>query len=484
VAGHEPEVLDTFGIPWRTSSPSDHIRCPYPDHEDKDPSWRWDKEKRRAYCTCSPQGDNIAGVVMKIWGLDYSQAKFRIVKHILRREDLIRTTGERGAERLLDPPPDQRDDGPPRAYLAHRLGIAPKDVLMPTSPAAGWRKRGYYDGSLDRHVGYFPCAVFGLVNSEGRIHVQRIYVKPGARARPRSRRSEDGTPRSPKKAAKLAEGDSIDGRRVHWGDPATAPTTIVGEGIESAQAGAQANAAQINAGTIAAFATVSASWMPQWQPGPKTETVIILADRDEAKDPKDTGFKAGQKAAEALAAKLMAMGLRVFLALPGSRGTNCDALNVWEMGGASAVRALIDTAKLWSPASPPPPPPLPPKPVAGFAEFTDFLSGDTVVPIFPTHLLPHPFNAHVADIADRMQVPPDFAAIPLLIQGATMLGRKFRLLPKRHDVKWQERACLWGMVIALSGSRKTPAQADVLAPIHRMQAEGATTRTQWPNGRS
>jgi putative DNA primase/helicase len=106
-----------------------------------------------------------------------------------------------------------------------------------------------------------------------------------------------------------------------------------------------------------------------------------------------------------------------------------------------------------------------------FAEFADILGNEMTVPLFPTELLPHPFNAFVQDIANRMQVPPDFVAIPLLVEAATMLGRAFSLQPKRNDIKWRERACLWGMVIAPSGSLKTPAMLAPLEKIHDMQRQ-------------
>jgi len=40
VKGREAEILDGLGIDWRSGHP--HITCPYPTHDDDDPSWRWD----------------------------------------------------------------------------------------------------------------------------------------------------------------------------------------------------------------------------------------------------------------------------------------------------------------------------------------------------------------------------------------------------------------------------------------------------------
>jgi hypothetical protein len=52
IAGSEERVLAALGIPWKGR---DHIRCPFPDHDDKRPSWRWGVDKRgrpRWFCTC------------------------------------------------------------------------------------------------------------------------------------------------------------------------------------------------------------------------------------------------------------------------------------------------------------------------------------------------------------------------------------------------------------------------------------------------
>jgi len=50
VRGRETDLLDALNIDWRRAKP--HIRCPYQDHDDNNPSWRWDERKRKAFCTC------------------------------------------------------------------------------------------------------------------------------------------------------------------------------------------------------------------------------------------------------------------------------------------------------------------------------------------------------------------------------------------------------------------------------------------------
>jgi hypothetical protein len=70
VAGRETEVLSAMGIQW--NGQSGHIRCPYPDHKDEHPSWRWNPAKRKAHCTCTPSA-SIFDVVVKVRGVDFER---------------------------------------------------------------------------------------------------------------------------------------------------------------------------------------------------------------------------------------------------------------------------------------------------------------------------------------------------------------------------------------------------------------------------
>ncbi len=107
---------------------------------------------------------------------------------------------------------------------------------------------------------------------------------------------------------------------------------------------------------------------------------------------------------------------------------------------------------------------------AAWPELIDIVADADLTPPFPTHLLPRPWSIFVADVADRMQVPADFVAIPLLVAAATMLGKEFRIAPKLHD-DWTERPCLWGVVIAPPGAKKTPPMEAAMRPVSAMQRE-------------
>jgi hypothetical protein len=58
VAGREGELLGLLGIDPGPSRGARHRPCPFPDHDDAHPSWRWDAEKRRWFCTCAEKGGN------------------------------------------------------------------------------------------------------------------------------------------------------------------------------------------------------------------------------------------------------------------------------------------------------------------------------------------------------------------------------------------------------------------------------------------
>jgi len=86
IKGHETEILDALDIHWREGEP--HINCPYPDHADNNPSWRWDRRKARAYCTCHTGGHSALDVIMNVERIDFETAKIRAAD-LLHRSDLI-----------------------------------------------------------------------------------------------------------------------------------------------------------------------------------------------------------------------------------------------------------------------------------------------------------------------------------------------------------------------------------------------------------
>jgi hypothetical protein len=201
---------------------------PYPQHEDRNPSWRWDEQRARAHCSCT-NGDTIFNVVMKIEGIDFDAAKLRIAE-LLGRRDLIRerSAGPRSqatdAESLLNPPLQDRDDRLGANYLAHRWRVSPDAVPMPATPVVGIKALGYYDAPPPAqgrgrppkpvHVGDFPCVVFGTLDAGGNRHAHRVYVAPDGAGKAELGARPDGHPRDPKKSAWVIGGQNTAGRSV------------------------------------------------------------------------------------------------------------------------------------------------------------------------------------------------------------------------------------------------------------------------------
>jgi hypothetical protein len=71
VAGRERDVLIALGIEDPAKGKT-HIHCPFPDHPDKHPSWRWDRRQARFHCTCG-SGD-IFEMIKRMHGTDYPGA--------------------------------------------------------------------------------------------------------------------------------------------------------------------------------------------------------------------------------------------------------------------------------------------------------------------------------------------------------------------------------------------------------------------------
>jgi putative DNA primase/helicase len=92
-----------------------------------------------------------------------------------------------------------------------------------------------------------------------------------------------------------------------------------------------------------------------------------------------------------------------------------------------------------------------------------------VVP-FDYNLLPEALREFVADVAERMQCPPDFPAVATMEAIAGVVGKKIGIRPKRQD-DWLVIANLWGAVIGRPGIMKTPAIRQPIKFLHRLQLE-------------
>jgi hypothetical protein len=91
---------------------------------------------------------------------------------------------------------------------------------------------------------------------------------------------------------------------------------------------------------------------------------------------------------------------------------------------------------------------------------------------FPMAALPEAFAPWVCDVSVRMHCPPDFVAVPLLVAGASLVGRHIGIRPQRHT-DWIERGNLWALIVGRPGFMKSPAMSQALAPMDRLEARAA-----------
>ncbi len=80
------------------------------------------------------------------------------------------------------------------------------------------------------------------------------------------------------------------------------------------------------------------------------------------------------------------------------------------------------------------------------------------VAYFTEDLLPANLQAWVMDCSERMQAPPDFFAVALIVGIGSLLGRKVGIYPKAKD-NWHVVANIWGAVVGRPSGLKSPSLA-------------------------
>ena len=102
-------------------------------------------------------------------------------------------------------------------------------------------------------------------------------------------------------------------------------------------------------------------------------------------------------------------------------------------------------------------------------EPTPLLNSLPPVQAFSFSLLPDAFRPWVADIAERMQCPPDFLAVGVMVAASALVGARVQVQPKARD-DWRVTPNLWGFVVGRPGAMKSPALNEVLKPLKRIEA--------------
>jgi hypothetical protein len=94
------------------------------------------------------------------------------------------------------------------------------------------------------------------------------------------------------------------------------------------------------------------------------------------------------------------------------------------------------------------------------------------VQALPMNAMPDELRPWISDVAERMQCPPDFVAVPMLIGAASLVARRVAIRPQQHT-DWTERANLWGLIVGRPGMMKSPAMSAALAPLDKLEALAA-----------
>ena len=131
-----------------------------------------------------------------------------------------------------------------------------------------------------------------------------------------------------------------------------------------------------------------------------------------------------------------------------------------------AVPHVANAAPMAKPATPlawPEPKPLP--------------KATIPVEAFDYEFLPHALRDWVKDIGNRLQCPPDYVAVAAITALGTLIGRRLGIKPQAKT-DWIEIPNLWGMFIGPPGLMKSPAMAEALKPLHRLEAEAKDKNTK------
>jgi hypothetical protein len=109
-------------------------------------------------------------------------------------------------------------------------------------------------------------------------------------------------------------------------------------------------------------------------------------------------------------------------------------------------------------------------PVAQWPEPQPVPRGRPPVPPFEDAVLPEALRSWVADVTARVQCPPDFVAVGVIVSAAAVIGRKVAIRPKRQD-DWTVVPNLWGLAVGPPGLMKSPALAEALRPLSRLVSD-------------
>lgn len=250
----------------------------------------------------------------------------------------------------------------------------------------------------------------------------------------------------PEGGKRFQPGGRVKGCYHSFGKPGR--VLVVAEGYATGssihEATGHAVAVAFNAGNVRAVAEA----LHQKYPALK----IILAADDDHRTEGNPGLTKAREAAQAVG------GLLAVPKFPEGRGEkDTDFNDLHRLAGLEAVKSCIEGAQAGADdAAWPEPQPLP----------------EALPPVqpFDPDLLPESLRGWVLDIAHRMQCPPDFPAVGVLVALSSLVGARAVIHPKAKD-DWAVVPNLWGLIVGRPGVMKSPALGQAMAPLHRLEAE-------------
>ncbi|MFA5905803.1 MAG: DUF3987 domain-containing protein, partial [Desulfobacula sp.] len=179
--------------------------------------------------------------------------------------------------------------------------------------------------------------------------------------------------------------------------------------------------------------------------------IVLIADDDQKPGGHNPGEESAMYAAHAVGGKM---------AIP-DLGKQAHAWDVRHELGADGIKAMMVAAvkvrstcgHLSKKPQDKKPEPLP----------------DELLPVEPFNfaLLPDSLRPWAQDICERIQCPPDFVGVGIMVSLATVLGRKIGIRPQART-DWTVTPNLWGLVVGRPGVLKSPALDATLAPLNRL----------------
>ncbi len=82
-------------------------------------------------------------------------------------------------------------------------------------------------------------------------------------------------------------------------------------------------------------------------------------------------------------------------------------------------------------------------------------------------MLPEPLYNYAINTAERLGVPIEFVAVPLVVALGSVIGTKVAIMPKCYD-NWDIVPNLWGAVIGKPSSKKSPSITEAMKPIDNL----------------